>query len=233
MSLSRSIKELVRKVSFLWMGGRKLDHLAGDRRTNFSIIYERKLWTHGDEQVPLSGLGSSLEATASLRRSFPEILRKINTRTLLDIGCGDFTWMQAVELPCAYYGIDIVESVIEANQQIFASPVRQFYVVDAVLEIPCPADTVLCREVLFHLSFADGIAVLKNSLIMGCEWLLLTSDGSTSINADIESGDFRVLNLRKHPFNLPEPIYKIDDSAVLEKRMTGVWTAHQVMKALR
>ena len=232
MSLARTCKEFARHLLFRAGYRRELPYLRGDRQGSFSAIYDQKAWTLGDAQVPLSGNGSSLAATAGLRDQLAGVLAQIGTTRLLDVGCGDFTWMQHVQLPCDYIGIDIVPSVIENNRLAFASPTRSFAVVDFVAEKPPAADTILCREVLFHLCFGDILAGLNSALAMGCKFLLLTSDVGTSFNADIRSGDFRVLNLEKPPFRLPPPMLRIDDSAVQPGRFIGIWTAEAIRKAI-
>ena len=52
----------------------------------------------------------------------------------------------------------------------------------------------------------------------GCTHLLLTTDYATAFNAQIDSGDFRMIDLRQRPYGLPEPVEKIDDGAVSKGR---------------
>jgi hypothetical protein len=180
VSLGRTTKEAVRHLFHRAGYRRRLPHLQDDRRRSFAAIYDQGAWRHGDESVPPSGHGSSIGATEGVRGALPGLLETIGTKTLLDLGCGDFTWMQTVRLPCNYIGVDIVPSVIEQNRRNFASPQREFEVLDFVVEVPPKADTVLSREVLFHLSLDDGLAGLRNALATGCTHLLLTSDRGTN-----------------------------------------------------
>ena len=53
-------------------------------------------------------------------------------------------------------------SVIFRNQERHGSPSRSFVVADAVSDPLPEADVVLCREVLFHLGFADIRRLLGN-----------------------------------------------------------------------
>ena len=183
--------------------------------------------------MPGSGLGSTLEVTEPLRAALPDLVRRLGIKSLLDVGCGDFTWMRQVELGCDYIGVDIVDSVIEANRAASTTPSRQFLVMDAVEGLPdMSADLILCREVLFHLSFADARQLLRNALGTGCRYMLLTSDGATSFNSDIESGDFRVVNLQRRPFGLPTPEQRIEDSGVIGGRFVGLWSAEAIRQAL-
>ena len=232
MSAVRTFKDIVRHVLHRLGYIRRFAYLRGDRKENFAAIYDQKVWTHGSDEAPLSGHGSSLQATAEFRKALPEIVERVKAKTLLDLGCGDFTWMQHVELKCDYIGVDIVPSVIERNQRGFSSPHRSFQITDFVDTAPPRADIVLCREVLFHLSLKDALAGLRNALTSGCSHFLLTSDSSAIFNADIQSGDFRTLNLEKRPFRLPPAQVRIEDAALSNGRHMGLWTAAEIREAI-
>lgn len=220
--LIRTAKETVRQGLHLAGIRRRADHLAPDnRRDRFSQIYQSGLWQDGDQAQPLSGRGSSLEATSAIRESLPKVLNDLGSKTILDVGCGDLTWMRTLALTGDYIGVDIVPSVIEANRQ--AMPASQFLCLDAVTDELPDADTVICREILFHLSFADAKALLQNLRAKPRRWLIATSDTATLVNADIESGDFRLLNLAQAPFRFPKPRRTLEDGAISSGRYLGVW----------
>jgi hypothetical protein len=147
---------------------------------------------------------------------------------LLDIGCGDFTWMQHVDLGADYIGIDVVPSVISANENAFGSMTRTFHCIDAV-DDPLPtADAVLCREVLFHLSFGDIERLVGNVRISGARYLIATSDTCTAFNANIRTGDYRLLNLRRRPFRFPRPQVWLPDDSRVGGRGLGVWSLEDI-----
>src|SRR5437764_8294237 len=64
-------------------------------REKFERIYETNLWSDPESR---SGVGSSLDSTRVVRAELPKVLRRLQTRTLLDVPCGDFTWMEHVDL---------------------------------------------------------------------------------------------------------------------------------------
>ena len=71
---------------------------------------------------------------------------------------------------------------------------------------PLPrADVVLCRDCLVHLSFDHIRQAFDNLRRSGSTWLLTTTFLDHHENVDIESGDWRMLNLTRPPFNLPAP----------------------------
>src|ERR1019366_3658291 len=119
---------------------------------------------------------SELVNTDKVRRELQPLLKALGTRTLLDVGCGDFLWMKEINLDCQYIGIDIVEDVIAANRRLYASETRIFEHLDATIDVLPKADTVLCREVLFHLCFADIWKVLANIKRSEAVFLIATND---------------------------------------------------------
>jgi SAM-dependent methyltransferase len=149
-------------VSLVGNGKAKRSHLEKQSPSDrFEAIYAQGVWQKGDQETPKSGPGSSLQATDSLRQQLPDVLDELVAKTLLDVGCGDFTWMNRTALRQNYIGVDIVPSVIADNAR-YAGPKRQFFCIDAISGDLPEADTILCRETLFHLSFADGRRLLKN-----------------------------------------------------------------------
>jgi len=193
----------------------------------FDKIYADGVWRHGMDDIPPSGHGSSLAATESLRETLPNLLNTLNAEVLLDIGCGDQTWMREISLNQRYIGLDIVPSLIAEHTRDLGDDRRSFAVADATVDDLPEADVVLCREVLFHLSFADIRLALANMLSKPRRFLVLTTD-SIDINDEIRSGDYRQLNLRKRPFNFSAPDFSLADDAILPGRTLGVWAADRL-----
>lgn len=192
------------------------------RAGSFAAIYERGVWRQSETQQADSGLGSELHVTEDIRTKLPDVFRSLNVKELVDLGCGDWTWMSQVNLPCNYIGVDIVTEVICRNEERYRSANVTFMQLDAVVEEIPQCDAVLCREVLFHLSFDDGKAVIKN-IKRHAKWLIATSDPEIWFNSDIQSGDFRMLNLQRAPFRFPAPDQQISDAQLVPGRILGVW----------
>jgi SAM-dependent methyltransferase len=235
MSAIRTAKEMTRDliakaglsrlyVSIRKLRGQNVDHLFRTSLTErFSAVYKNRVWVNGRPNGSLSGFGSELANTEAVRKHIAGLLESLRTRSLLDIGCGDFTWMKEVAFPHRYVGVDIVPTVIEANNALYSSGLRSFTVLDATRD-PLPrTDTVLCREVLFHLSFVDIWRLVENVRKSGSSFLIATNDSDVKYNADILSGDFRMLNLRKAPFSFPSPTLSIPDNGVLLDRTLCAW----------
>ena len=71
----------------------------------FERIYSTNLWSDPDSR---SGVGSTIDSTAVVRAELPLALRQLDARVLLDVPCGDFAWMEQVDLTgIEYIGGDI------------------------------------------------------------------------------------------------------------------------------
>jgi len=206
------------------------DHLAAaDRRARFEAIYKLGVWKYNGGQEALSGAGSELEATAPFRSALVDLLTELGIERFVDVGCGDWTWMSKVDLPCRYLGVDIVDSVVALNGARYAREGVEFQKLDAVIEELPKCDAALCREVIFHLSFADGQRLLDN-MIRNADWLIITTDQSIWFNSEIRTGDFRRLNLERAPFRLPPPDRVLADDGREPGRICGVWNTARLRR---
>jgi SAM-dependent methyltransferase len=204
--------------------GENVEYLFRDSLgERFAAIYTKGVWLNGRPSGSRSGFGSELGSTQLVRKRLPELLDSLGTRVILDVGCGDFTWMKEVSLPCNYIGADIVGPVIEENSRLYASESRKFQVLDATRDPLPAADTILCREVMIHLSFADIWRLIDNVRASGASFFVATNDVEIRLNADIISGDFRPLNLCKGPFRFPEPLLSLSDDHVGPGRVVATW----------
>jgi hypothetical protein len=204
-----------------------------DNFRGFSKIYADNLW--GDSESR-SGWGSTLAFTAPLRKDLAKLLASMNVKTILDAPCGDFHWMSRVSLPQGtnYIGADIVRELITALDRRYAdSPCHEFRVIDIVKDPIPSADLWLCRDVLFHLPAADGLAVLRNFASSAIPYLLTTTYDFVTVNLDTRPGGFRYINLRRPPYGLGKPRLRIPDFiAPAPPRYLGLWSREDVSAAL-
>jgi hypothetical protein len=169
----------------------------------FERIYSTNLWSDPQSR---SGVGSTLDSTRVLRTELPLALRQLEARVLLDVPCGDFTWMEHVDLSgIEYIGGDIVPSIVEKNQRLHAGESRRFVGLDLTRDILPDADVLLCRDCLVHLSYANIRAVLANIARSSIRYVLMTSFPGRSDNYDVVDGDWRALDFQAPPFSFPEP----------------------------
>jgi hypothetical protein len=199
-----------------------------DLAERFRRIRELDLWG-GDESM--SGPGSGLEPTARLRAELPPLLRELEVGTLLDAPCGDFHWMRHVDLAgIRYVGGDIVPELVARNTELFATPdgTRRFVTVDLTAGPLPPADAVLCRDCLVHLSYANIGRALDRIRESGARWLLTTTFTALERNTDVPDGDWRPLNLERAPFGFGRPEAMIvegcdEEGGAYADKTLGVW----------
>lgn len=175
----------------------------------FAGIFKENIWKN-EESV--SGLGSSLEQTGEIIRLLPEVLTKFNIKSFLDIPCGDFNWIQKINMDdISYTGADIVEDIIAANNKKYASEKRKFVQLNLIEDQFEKYDLVFCRDCLVHLSFEDIFSSLKNIKRSGSLCFMTTTFTAQKENKNIHTGGWRPLNFMKEPFNLPEPLYLLNE----------------------
>ena len=179
-------------------------------RQKFSDIYRHNVFGGAESR---SGGGSSMEQTEAVRKEMPSLLRELAVKTLIDAPCGDFFWMQHIELGVErYIGIDIVEELIARDQQEFGNETRQFLCLN-IIEDPLPqADLIFCRDCLVHLNFVQAKKALRNFKRSRAKYLLTTTFTARERNVDLVGKDiWRTLNLELPPFNLPKPLKLLNE----------------------
>jgi hypothetical protein len=181
----------------------------------FARIYTTNLWSDSETR---SGVGSRLDSTRIVRAKLPAALRQLDARVLLDAPCGDFGWMQHVDLTgIEYIGGDIVPSIVEANQRQYANEARRFVQLDLTRDLLPDADVLLCRDCLVHLSYANIRAVFANLGRSKIRYVLMTSFPGRRDNYDVADGDWRALDFEAAPFSLPKPSLTIVEECVEEE----------------
>ena len=187
---------------------------------NFSEIYRDNLW--GDSES-VSGRGSTLGRTVTIRSALPELLRSIGAKSLLDAPCGDFNWMRLVDLgEIRYTGVDVVTELIIRNRRLYGGPGRDFVVADVIRDQLAKSDAILCRDCFIHLSFRDIQRTLTNFKRSGSQFLLATTHVDIVENTDVRTGGWRSINLQTAPFNFPQPLELLVEDAELGKCL-GLW----------
>jgi SAM-dependent methyltransferase len=193
-------------------------------RAVFDRVYKEHRWPGLDSK---SGPGSSLQQTTVIRDQLPKLIAELDITSVLDIPCGDLNWMQHVDLGSTrYIGADIVESMIAFNMLRYASPTREFRVLDLAYDELPRVDLIFCRDCLVHLSNRLVHKALARIVQSHSTYLLTTTFPARTKNYNIPTGKWRPLNLCAAPFNLPRPARVINegncDETYSEKNL-GLW----------
>jgi hypothetical protein len=175
----------------------------------FTETYRKRYWKSKES---VSGRGAELGQTAVLRAELPLLLRRYGIRSLLDLPCGDFNWMQHVDLQgIRYTGGDIVDALVTQNQEKYGNAHRQFRRLDLLADALPDADCILVRDCLVHLSMAHIAQALDNIKKSNIVYLLTTSFPAVKKNEDIQTGYWRPLNLQIAPFSFTEPLFCLNE----------------------
>src|SRR5438876_417874 len=109
----------------------------------FKKIYQNNDFK-GKESV--SGPGSDLSQTSTIRIEIPTLLKEMKVKTILDAPCGDFYWMKELNFErFRYIGIDIVKDMIKMNKKSYENEYISFRHLDLLNDkLPEEADLILC-----------------------------------------------------------------------------------------
>lgn len=181
----------------------------------FTNIYKTNYWNSAESH---SGTGSELIQTEKLIFELSDLFKTYNIKSVLDIPCGDFKWMQKVDFDnIDYVGGDIVKDLIETNSRLYSRNDNYNFIVIDLISDPLPAsDLIIVRDCLVHFSNFNIVKAMKNIKASGSKYLLTTTFPEHNLNQDISTGDWRPINLNKHPFNFAQPIVVINENCTEE-----------------
>jgi hypothetical protein len=221
-----------------------------ERARYFDAIYKDSLWAAGGAGAR-SGTGSTLAFTRNAGVALSAALREAVTLPagggrakggvrLLDVPCGDMTWMPDVVAPfmagsgsggggdggLAYTGYDISGLIIEENRRRFAArPGFSFDTFDVVEQDIAPRgrfDVIFCRHLMFHLTPAHNMRLLRRFERSGAKYLMAT----TYLRANENDKDFVLafghkVNLFRPPYCMRDPLRMYVDGEA--DMMLGLW----------
>jgi SAM-dependent methyltransferase len=168
----------------------------------FNRIYTEGTWGRDVTGRGTSGTGSTLDITREYRAYVEDFIRKNNVKSVVDAGCGDWTFSSAIDWGTVnYLGVDVASDVIDAVRKKHEKTNIRFHVGDITEELPA-ADLLISKDVLQHLSNALVRKFIRNNLKKGkYKWVLLTNDRGSG-NADTQPGGYRMIDLAAAPFNV-------------------------------
>lgn len=200
--------------------------------TVFTQIFLQNTWGSNES---ISGTGSTLAQTQVLRADLAKLIKDYNIKSILDVPCGDFNWMQYVNLDgISYIGCDIVKPLIDKNNRLYSKANRKFLHANALTDSLPQVDLIICRDMLVHLSFNDCVKVLRNFKRCKSKYILITTfSWSSRINVDINTGSWRPLNMEKNPFNFIPSMYLLNENCtevngIYIDKSLGLWRLQDI-----
>jgi SAM-dependent methyltransferase len=168
----------------------------------FNRIYAEGTWGKDVAGKGTSGTGSTLEITQEYRAYIEDFIKKHRVKSVVDAGCGDWSFSTAIDWGNAsYLGIDIASDVIAAVRDTHETDKIKFQVGDITDELPA-AELLISKDVLQHLSNELVHEFIRNNLRKGkYKWVILTNDRGSG-NRDVVSGGYRAIDLAAPPFEV-------------------------------
>lgn len=168
----------------------------------FNQIYATGKWGKDSTGRGTSGSGSTMEITQEYRAYLEDFIKKQAVKSVVDAGCGDWTFSKVIDWgDASYLGIDIASDVIDTVRKNYEKGKIKFQVGDITEDLP-PADLLISKDVLQHLSNDLIHKFIKNNLRKRkYKWVILTNDRGGK-NRDISSGGLRGIDLSLPPFEV-------------------------------
>ena len=188
------------------------------RKIIFNLIFKSYHWRDyhkTNKRVSDSGLGSDLNVTKQLIKDLDIFLKSDQIKSILDIACGDFFWMNKLinnNKHLNYLGLEIVESIVENNNKIFSNQRVKFICSDVINEeLPQNHDFILVRDFLIHIKNIDIINLIQKIKNSNCKYFAINNFPDIKKNDEIKGyGHHRHVNIEIPPFNLTN-VYKVID----------------------
>jgi SAM-dependent methyltransferase len=168
----------------------------------FNRIYSEGTWGKDVAGKGTSGAGSTLEITREYRVYVEDFMKKHSIKSVVDAGCGDWSFSSAIDWgDASYLGIDIASDVIAAVRNKHEKGRIKFQVGDITDELP-PAELLISKDVLQHVSNDLVHKFIRNNLRKGkYKWVILTNDRGSE-NRDVATGAYRAIDLAAPPFEV-------------------------------
>jgi hypothetical protein len=209
---------------FTWRSKRSSARFkSNDPGEVFTEIFGSNHW--GSASV--SGTGSEPDTARNIAAALARVLTEHGISSMLDVPCGDFSWMSQVDLSALdYTGGDIVQPLIEAVSRQYAGPRRRFVQLDLTHDTLPAVDMIFCRDCFIHLPFELIHRALANIRTSGAKYLMTTTYQHWPFNYDTNVGGVRAIDLCRWPFNLPKPIEWVPEEETAAgdpTRGMGLW----------
>jgi len=193
------------------------------RKLIFTSIFKSKHWVQKsklpEENISVSGHGSNIDTDQSknLILSLSQFFENYQIKSILDMPCGDFLWMNEFfkkNKNINYLGIDIVDELIEENIKKYENDRIKFKSFDIVnFKTKQNIDLVFMRDFFIHINNSDIKQILINLKEMNIKYFAFENYNILK-NKDVTTGKHRKVNLKIHPFYLDEPIHSFQDYEV-------------------
>lgn len=162
-------------------------------------MHERMVrgWRAGNPET-ICGNGSLRKNSMKSRAWLPQIVEKFGIKSVCDAGAGDLHYVKGVDWNVEYRAFDLIPRDPSIEQ------------IDITRKKLPDCDAILCRMVLNHLDEERILMALKKFKVSAVYLIATQFDGD---KLPQRSPQFTRLDLRHAPYNLGEPLSRIQDGA--------------------
>jgi hypothetical protein len=190
-------------------------------------LYTKNAW---GSQESRSGSTSTSHRTEQLRGQLPQFFSKFEIQSVLDCGCGDWTWMSEVDLTgIEYMGVDIVDPLLDYLQTKYTKPSIRFQKMDVMEDPSEKADVWFARDLLCLYPNSSYKLFFQRFLESDSKYIALSTVDTDEPNDPGILGIWRRLNLKEPPFALKHPVYiLLDGKQWNRQKYMHVFTREQI-----
>jgi len=201
------------------------------------MIFDKRTQAHAWSQIRQqfkqwvetpNGPGSTLDATQNVRTWLPQIIKDYGIKSMLDIPCGDWNWMQHTNISGLerYIGWDVEPEQVAINDDEFGGvwgdgvDVR-FECVNILDRPQIPdVDLIWCRDLMIHLPTPQNQRIVQLFRDSGVKYLAASTAPwvtSNEFQYDEEGHDGRPgywchpVNLEIAPFGLTNVLARMNE----------------------
>lgn len=199
-------------------------------KSNFESAQEyiKMKRSHGEQS--LCGSGSWKEQARDAQEFIQEKIIEHQYESILDLGCGDWNWMEEIDFKGAkYLGVDADAEMIYNNSVKYAFNEISFRCADIFkMDIP-EVDLVICRDVLFHVRPELAVCLINKLKQRSRLHFISTSFNREKKNQEprkyckIEDWFYYRINLLTEPFNLKENLVETREEKASQGRSVNLF----------
>lgn len=195
----------------------------------FTEIYNTNAW---GSKESVSGPTSSLERTTELRVSLLSLFGDLEVKSIVDIGCGDWNWMQYVDLTdISYLGVDIVQPLVADLQTKYTKPNINFQKMNVLVDPAETADLWIARDFCSLYTPKEIQQFFQKFLESQSKFLAITTIETRMPYQETLVGSWRPLSLVATPLELPEPMAEYNDGEQwFKQKQLVVYNRQQILE---
>lgn len=195
------------------------------RKELFTKIYEDGIWNDNLAHIPRSGPGSTLKATVNFREYLDQFCETKQIDRIVDIGCGDLTWMPSTKAfsQCKYIGIDIAAHLLDQHKLQY--PQHTFLNIDAITEEIPGGDLAVVRDITFHMTH-DELSTFLTKIKGLFRYFFITSCTNLINEPALNIYNFHEVNLFIAPFRFRDYVDRVYEPEF--KRFVYLFTSDQI-----